>query len=67
MISPRAIPDCCIAQGIDTTADPIMVFQQLNIMTVDDAFAFFMSVSSKLLDLKDLPTSWKGFVSRKWF
>jgi uncharacterized protein (DUF3084 family) len=38
MIIPRAMPDCWIAHGIDTTAEPIIVFQQLKTITVDDAF-----------------------------
>lgn len=39
MIIPSPIPDCWIAQGIDTTADPIIVFQQLKMITVEDALA----------------------------
>jgi hypothetical protein len=46
MISPSAIPDYWIAQGIDTTAEPIIVFQQLKIITVDDAFASFPIASN---------------------
>lgn len=39
MIKPSPIPDYWIAQGIDTTADPIIVFQQLKMITVEEDFA----------------------------
>jgi hypothetical protein len=51
IIIPSPMPDCWKAHGIETTAEPIIVFQQLKTMTMDEALpSFFTS---------------KGFISKK--
>lgn len=47
MIMPRIKPDYWIAHGIDTTAEPIMVFQQEKIITIDEAFVGILGSSAK--------------------
>ena len=52
-MSPRIAPDSWKAQGRDTTAVPIMVFQQLKMTTREDCFSPGSAVA-KIFQVREL-------------